>query len=170
MPTPLATAFLMELEDEAGATRRLLQRVPLPSLSWRPHPKSMSLGELALHVAQIPGAFAKILTPDQGDLGAVDWGTPVPQTLDDILAALEASLGGARAFLTALDDPSAEALWRATLGAKELFAAPRRSFIRALMFNHWYHHRGELMVYLRLLDVPLPAVYGPTADENPFAG
>lgn len=170
MPTPLATAFLAELEDETGPTRRLLQRVPPASLPWRPHPKSMSLGELALHVAQIPGAFATILAADHADFRAVDWGTRVPQTLADILAALESSLLTARAFLTSLDDPTANALWRATMGPNELFAAPRRVFVRSLMFNHWYHHRGELMVYLRLLDVPLPPVYGPTADENPFAG
>jgi len=168
MPTPLATAFLTELENEASTTRRLLERVPPTSLSWRPHPKSMSLGELALHVAQIPGAFATILAPDSVDFGAVDWGTRVPRTLDNILTALEASLGTGRAFLAALDDSSANAMWRATLGSTELFAAPRRTFIRSLMFNHWYHHRGELMVYLRLLNVPLPPVYGPTADENPF--
>ena len=168
MPTPLATAFLAELEDEAATTRRLLQRVPATSLAWRPHPKSMSLGELALHVAQIPGAFAAMLKADSVDFGTVDWGNPVPRSAEDILASLEASVETAKAFLLALDDTSANALWRATLNSNQLFAAPRRALVRTLMFNHWYHHRGELMVFLRLLNVPLPPVYGPTADENPF--
>jgi len=165
-----ASPLLAELEQEADTTRRLLERVPGDRLGWRPHPKSMTLGELALHVAQVPGQFAAHLAEDGVDFAQVDFGGSVSVAKEELLEAFERSVAAARDWLEWLDDEQAAALYHARLGGHELFAAPRRTLVRSLMFNHWYHHRGELCVYLRLLGVPLPPIYGPTADENPFAG
>ncbi len=160
--------FLSELEQEAATTRRLLERVPHDQLGWRPHARSMTLGRLALHVAEIPEAFARILTPDGVDFAKADFRASEPAADVDLPAALDGSVVAARAWLSQLDADRAAAIWRASLGGREILAAPRIALVRALMFNHWYHHRGQLSVYLRLLDVPVPSIYGPSADENPF--
>jgi uncharacterized damage-inducible protein DinB len=158
--------LLGELEQEAQATRRVLQRVPEDKLSWRPHPKSSSLGQLAMHVAMIPSLGTRVLAPDVFE--APESGQPEARTAAELLHTLEESLASARQFLSELTPERAEGMWRLVRGGRELIAAPRMPMIRTLMFNHWYHHRGSLVVYLRLLDVPLPPVYGPTADEKPF--
>lgn len=164
----IATPLLAELEQEAQSTRKLLERIPNDRLAWRPHPKSMTIGQLALHVAQVPGAFAAILAADEVDFATTSFGTSNPATSTELLVALDKSLAEAREWLAQLDDERATTLYHARLAGQELFALPRLSLVRSLMFNHWYHHRGQLCVYLRLLDVPLPPIYGPTADENPF--
>ena len=158
--------LLGELEQEAQATRRVLQRVPEDKLSWRPHPRSSSLGQLALHVAIIPSLGMHVLGPDV--LEAPEFVQPEARTAAELLRTLDESLASARRFLAELTPERAEATWRLVNGGRELMAAPRMAMIRSLMFNHWYHHRGSLVVYLRLLDVPLPAVYGPSADEKAF--
>jgi uncharacterized damage-inducible protein DinB len=163
-----AIPLLAELEQEADATRRLLEHVPSDRLAWRPHPKSMTLGELALHVAQIPGAFAAHLAADGVDFAVVDFGAPSSVEEGQLLPALEQRVAAARRWLAQLDEEQAAGLYHARVGSQELFAVPRLTLARSLMFNHWYHHRGELCVYLRLLGVALPPIYGPTADENPF--
>jgi len=158
--------LLAELEQEAQATRRVLQRVPDDRLSWRPHPRSSSLGQLALHIAMIPSLGTRVLAPDQFE--SPEFVQPEARTSAEILATLEESITSARQFLSELTPERAEASWRLLRGGRELMAAPRLAMVRTLMFNHWYHHRGSLVVYLRLLDVPLPPVYGPTADEQAF--
>ena len=164
------TTLLAELEDEAKSTRRLLERVPMDRLDWAPHARSMTLGQLALHVAQVPGTFAHILAGDAVDFSTVDFGAPAGGDARDVLEILDESVCEARRWLAGLDDAQAGAAYRARVGPVELFTVPRHVLVRSLMFNHWYHHRGQLTVYLRLLDVPLPPLYGPTADENPFGG
>ena len=158
--------LLGELEQEAQATRRVLQRVPDDKLSWRPHPRSSSLGQLAMHVAIIPSLGTRVLAPDVFE--APEVAQPEARTAAELLDTLEESLASARQFLSELTPERAEGMWRLVRGGRELIAAPRLPMIRTLMFNHWYHHRGSLVVYLRLLDVPLPPVYGPTADEKTF--
>ena len=158
--------LLGELEQEAQATRRVLQRVPEDKLSWRPHPRSSSLGQLAMHVAIIPSLGTRVLAPDVFE--APEFAQPEARTSAELLRTLEESLASARQFLSELTPERAEGMWRLVRGGRELIAAPRLPMIRTLMFNHWYHHRGSLVVYLRLLDVPLPPVYGPTADEKTF--
>jgi uncharacterized damage-inducible protein DinB len=128
----------------------------------------MSLGQLALHVARIPADFSRILEASGVDFARVDFGGPDPTPDVDLPGELQRSLGVARTWLQALDDGEADATWTATRGGEVLFAVPRIALVRSLMFNHWYHHRGQLCVYLRLLDVPVPPVYGPSADANPF--
>jgi len=163
----LADSVIAELEQEAGATRRVLERIPEDKLSWRPHPKSMSLGELALHIAMTPAGVARIAAMDS--MEPPDFTRPEPGSKAEVLDALEQSLGSAREFLQNLDDERAQATWTMARAGKTLMAVPRIELIRMVMLRHVYHHRGELCVYLRLLDVPVPAVYGPSADENPFA-
>ena len=161
-----AQLLLAELEQEAQATRRVLQRVPEDKLSWRPHPRSSSLGQLALHVAVIPSLGMHVLGPDVFE--APEGVQPEPRSSAELISTLEASLTSARQFLSELTSERAQGMWRMVRGGREVMAAPRLSMVRTLMFNHWYHHRGSLVVYLRLLDVPLPSVYGPSADEKTF--
>ena len=128
----------------------------------------MSLGQLALHVATVPGSVA--------ELAAIDTIPEPPQfvqpeaaTVSELVPSLTDSVARARRALGSFDDARMGAMWRLQSGGKDIIAMPRAAFVRAIMLNHWYHHRGQLLVYLRLLDQPVPSVYGPTADENPFA-
>jgi uncharacterized damage-inducible protein DinB len=146
----------------------VLERVPAAHLSWRPHPKSWSLGQLALHVATLPGNVAAI--------AAMDVLTAPPTftqseaaTMEALVSALGESIATARQLLDGFDDAQMMAIWRMQHNGKDIMAMPRVAFVRAIMLNHWYHHRGQLLVYLRLLNQSVPSVYGPTADENPFA-
>jgi uncharacterized damage-inducible protein DinB len=166
---PAAHVLLAELEAETPATRRVLERVPADRFDWRPHPKSMTAGQLALHVASIPNHVARIAQSDGLDVATRPTEYPSCASREALLAAHDAAVASARELLAGLDDARAGAIWRLTFGDREIFALPRISVIRSMAFNHWYHHRGELVVYLRLLDVPVPIVYGRTADENPFA-
>ncbi len=165
----VAQPYIAELEQEAKPTRRVLERVPADKLDWQPHPKSMKLGQLALHVASLPGAFARIGRLDSFDASQAKFTPPMPQSADELLSTLETGVADARAFLSELDEETAFAPWRFMHGERELMTLPRLGLVRTLMFNHMYHHRGQLVVYLRLLDIPVPSVYGPTADESPFA-
>jgi uncharacterized damage-inducible protein DinB len=162
----LVDPLIAELEQEAETTRRVLDRIPENRLSWRPHPKSMTLGQLAFHIATTPGAVAQVAALDTMEKPQFD--RPQPTSKREVLEALEQSVGSAREFLRGLDDAQATQTWTMTHRGKPLFSVPRIGMVRTLMLNHWYHHRGELQVYLRLLDVAVPAVYGPTADEDPF--
>ena len=160
--------LLAEMDQEAQSTARVLERVPQAQLSWRPHAKSFSLGQLALHVATIPGNVAELASHDT---------IPEPPkfiqaeaaTSAELVPALRASLAKARQVLGDMEDAQLMETWRLMSGGKEIMAMPRAAVIRMIMLNHWYHHRGQLLVYLRMHNVPLPSVYGPTADENPFA-
>jgi uncharacterized damage-inducible protein DinB len=162
----LVDPVIAELEQEAESTRRVLGRIPEDRLSWRPHPKSMSLGQLALHIATTPGGVAQVAAQDSMERPRFD--RPEPKSKREVLEALGQSLASAMEFLRGLDDARAKETWSMTLAGKPIFSLPRIGLVRTIMLNHWYHHRGEMQVYLRLLGVPVPAVYGPTADEDPF--
>lgn len=164
----LADSFVAELDTEAATTRRVLERVPETHLAWKPHDKSSSLGQLALHVASLPEVATQFVAREGLDFTTIDTRQPAAATHAELMKAFDASLNAARAYLTSLDDVRAGEVWRLLAGGTEVLAAPRAAVIRSFLFNHLYHHRGQLLVYLRLLDVPLPSVYGPTADENPF--
>ena len=162
----VVSPFIAELEREAQTTHRVLERVPADRLSWRPHLKSMSLGQLALHVATTPGNVARILEIDKFEIG--EFNQAEAASVDELLPRLEQGVRNAVTFLSGLDDGRALALWTAVRAGKEIMSLPRIAAVRTIMLNHWYHHRGQLSVYLRLLDVPVPSIYGPSADENPF--
>jgi uncharacterized damage-inducible protein DinB len=148
-------------------TRRVLERVPGDRLGWKPHKKSMSLGQLALHVATVPGAVAEIAR--QSPFVISDFNQPSATTTAELIPALEQSVAKAREVLSGMDDTALANTWRAVDGDREVMALPVGALLRSVMLNHWYHHRGQLSVYLRQLDVPVPSIYGPSADENPFA-
>lgn len=166
----LASALVAELDREAASTRRVLERVPGDRLDWQPHPKSMTLGQLAMHVAGIPGHLSRLARLDGIDLSKFSRPLPQAQSTADLIATLDAGVAEARSFFEGLDERSAAAPWRMTFGEREISTVSRAEIVRTLVLNHWYHHRGQLLVYLRLLDVPVPAVYGDSADENPLAG
>jgi uncharacterized damage-inducible protein DinB len=160
--------LLAELEQEAQTTRRVLERIPQAHLSWRPHPKSMSLGQLALHVATVPGNVAEFAAPDLVS-EPPKFLHPEAASAAELVPSLVESVAKAKQTLGGFDDAKMGATWRLQSGGKDIMAMPRVALLRAIMLNHWYHHRGQLLVYLRLLDQPVPSVYGPTADESPFA-
>jgi uncharacterized damage-inducible protein DinB len=162
-------SMLDELRQEAATTRRVLERVPEEKLPWRPHPKSMSLGQLSLHVASIPGDLVGLVQLEEFDASQANFVPPEASSVDQILTALNTSVKTAEDYLSRLDDKTAAGNWRLTLREQEVFSMPRISVLRSIMLNHWYHHRGQLAVYLRLLEVPVPVIYGRSADENPFA-
>lgn len=162
----MVEAILNELREEAPATRRVLERIPQEKLSWKPHPKSRSLGELATHVANLFGMAEKIATSDEFAAGA---GAPAPvSSVEEIRATFEKNVRSGEEALSKLSEQDALKSWRLVFRGKEIVRKPRIAALRTNLLNHMYHHRGQLSVYLRLLDVPVPVVYGPTADENPF--
>jgi uncharacterized damage-inducible protein DinB len=159
----------LEFQEEVAITRRVLGRVPADKLGWRPHARAMSLGQLVLHIATVPGGICRITKPDVFDVSSNSFTPPAPKSMDEVYAALEQSVCDVEQTLTETSDGAANASWHLMFGDRELMSTPRASVWRSLMLNHWYHHRGQLSVYLRLLDVPVPSIYGPSADENPFA-
>lgn len=162
-------SMVAELRQEAMTTKRLLERVPEERLTWRPHAKSMTLGQLALHVARIPGDLSGLAQLDEFDASLANFEPASPASRAEILDAFDASVSTAMEYLGGLTAEASMANWRLTLRGKELFTTPRTGMIRSFLLNHWYHHRGQLTVYLRLLDIAVPVVYGRSADENPFA-
>ena len=161
-------SMIGELQRECETTKRVLERVPEDKLAWRPHPKSMTLGQLALHVATIPGSLCQLAALDTFDAANANFEPAQPPAKSELQAALDVGVASATAYLSALGTEAADAPWRLTLRGAGVFAMPRILMLRNLMLNHWYHHRGQLSVYLRLLDVPVPVIYGRSADENPF--
>jgi uncharacterized damage-inducible protein DinB len=164
--TKLVDAMLMELDQEARITKRVLDRVPSDKLSWRPHPKSFSLGQLALHTASVPGAIATAATPDTFEVPGFNQAEP--KNYQEILDVFSKSLATAKDAVKKMDDARLASDWCLTKNGTTLMTVPRIGFLRSIMMNHLYHHRGQLSVYLRMLDVPVPSIYGPSADENPF--
>ena len=163
----VSQAFLQEFDHEAKTTRRVLERVPADKFDWKPHPKSMSLGELAMHTAMNPGAICGWAAEDETTFKGDK--TPVPTSTAEIVAAHDKSVEKMKSTMGELGDGGLTKSWKATMGEQTLFEMPKGVLIRSIALNHWYHHRGQLSVYLRLLDVAVPSIYGPSADENPFA-
>lgn len=157
--------YSQELEQEAAITRRSLERVPADRLSWAPHPKSMTLGTLALHLAVLPGAISQMAVQPAFDLA---WLVPHPQatSTQEVLAAHDRSVSQARATLASLSDDDLQLPWQLLRDGELLFAIPRANVFRATLFNHCVHHRGQLTVYLRELGIAVPAIYGASADEQ----
>ena len=166
----LVDPILAELDHEAKTTRRILERVPGDKLGWKPHAKSMSLGTLALHMAQVPGNIAGFVIGPVFEMPeGASFAPKEAASTAEIMSTLDESLAKAKSILGGLDDATIMSMWSFKAGGKTMMTMPRMGVIRAIMLNHWYHHRGQLSVYLRELDVPVPSIYGPSADENPFA-
>jgi uncharacterized damage-inducible protein DinB len=160
--------LLPEWDHEMATTRRLLQRVPPLDLGWKPHDKSMSLGQLAGHLANLPRWCTLMLEGTVLDLATVgdDRRTRDPESIDALLQEFDRKSSAARANLAQRSDPELLTSWTLKNEGHEVFTLPRISAIRSFVLNHSIHHRGQLSVYLRLRNVPLPPIYGPTADEG----
>lgn len=158
--------FVAELLQEAAATRAILDRVPEDKYGWRPHPKGQSAGQLAYHIAGLPFGITEIAV-----VGSVPYGfqppRPEPKTKAELLKHFDDSLEKGRANLAAMDAKALETPWSVLRDGKPVLTIPRHAFLRTILFNHLYHHRGQLTTYLRALDVPVPSTYGPSADEMP---
>lgn len=157
--------FWTELKQESATTRKLLERLPESALPWKPHEKSMSMGHLAFHIATLLRWLNSILHQDDFDLASNDLRLPEPDTVAGILDLFDQALATAAASLEEQTGERLSALWRLKMGEQVILEMPRSSAIRALL-SHVIHHRGQLSVYLRLQNVPLPPIYGPTADEG----
>ena len=161
-------AMIQELEQECKTTRRVLERVPTDKLGWKPHDKSMSLGALAMHVAMSPGFITDWAVQDATTMSG--GGTPEPKSTGEILAAHDAGTAKAKSNIAAIGDANLAKQWEMKgPDGKTMMAMPKAALLRSVALNHVYHHRGQLSVYLRLLNVPVPSIYGPSADENPWA-
>jgi uncharacterized damage-inducible protein DinB len=160
-------ALLPEFDHEMGTTRRLLERTPAAEFAWKPHDKSFSLVQLASHVSNIPHWCDLILKTTVFDvLSADDIRPKPPETVNDLLTHFEQTVTAARAGLVATGDAEMLTPWTFKRGEHVVFTMPRVAAIRSFVMNHLIHHRGQLSVYLRLKNVPLPSIYGPTADEQ----
>jgi uncharacterized damage-inducible protein DinB len=143
--------------------------VPGDRLDWTPHKKSMTLGQLAMHIALVPGNIAELSRNSSFDVKTAI-PRPTATSTAEIVQRLDESLGRARRALGATRDEDLQAPWNMMKGEEIVFSMTRGELLRTVMLNHWYHHRGQLTVYLRMLDVPLPAIYGESADEQVMTG
>jgi uncharacterized damage-inducible protein DinB len=164
----IASSLVPELEAEAATTRRLLERVPEDKLGWKPHEKSMSLAVLANHVAGLPGFMVGWAAEDTTVMDTSGGPQAPPTKVSEILKTHDDGLAKAKAFIAGLDDSKAMGNWSLVVGGNPVVTVPRIGLLRSFLINHWIHHRGQLSVYLRLLNVPVPSIYGPSADENPM--
>lgn len=166
-PRPTFQAALsQELKHELAITRRVLERAPTEQFGWKPHPKSMSLGTLASHIANLLGFLEMSL---QGAVFDVATGAMPenPVTTSDVLVRFDLNAENLHKALADVDDATMHDVWSLTRGDQKLLTLPRTGVARTLVLNHLIHHRGQLSVYLRLLDIPVPAIYGGSADEAP---
>ena len=160
--------MLIEFEQESATTRKLLERLPNDKMDWRPHPKARTLGELANHIATVQKTVPAAVQTATYDLGSGGDGV-VPKDAAGIVAAFDANVAEAKRLLGRMSDQDLMSGWEGQLGGRTVFSARRLGVLRGILLNHTIHHRGQLSTYLRQLGVAIPSIYGPTADENPFA-
>jgi uncharacterized damage-inducible protein DinB len=163
----IVDALLPEFDHEMTVTRKLLERVPDGKFDWKPHQKSMSLGQLAQHVATIPMWGLMTLTQSEIDLGGAQQLAEM-KTRADLLAAFDQNVKDTRAALTGKGDGEMMAPWALKRDGHTIFSMPKTVVWRSFVLNHLVHHRGQLSVYLRMNDLPIPSMYGPSADEGAF--
>ncbi len=166
--TPALEPVLSEFREEAAITRRLLERVPADKLTWKPDPTSNTLGQLALHTASVPGSFAYLLGLEIFEVPPDAFIFKQPENVAEILSTFDTGVPAAEAFIAGLSSEAAQATWTTKFNGRTMMSLPRAKALRMLLMNHSIHHRGQLSVYLRELGVKIPAIYGPSADENPF--
>ena|SRR5450432_4025118 len=165
----IAQMMLSEFDQEAKNTRKTLERVPDDKWNWKPHDKSGTLGWFASHIANLPNWTTVTVNSEQLDFAPVNgpaYATPKTNNRKEILEAFDKYTAEARAALVSASDEHLMEPWSLLMGGKVLFTMPRAAVLRGMCFNHLIHHRGQLTVYLRLLDVPVPGLYGPSADEK----
>jgi uncharacterized damage-inducible protein DinB len=158
--------MLAEFEAQAPITRKFLERLPEDRLTWKPHEKSMSAGQLALHIARVPGGSVRFVQQNPAQAPNFN-NVPQPSSVREVLETFEESIATVRTLLPQFSDASMQETWRMVQGDQEVLSIPRAQFLRDIMLSHWFQHRGQLCVYLRLLNVAVPASFGPSADELP---
>lgn len=162
---PIAQQMLAEFEIQAPITRKFLERLPEDKLTWKPHEKSMTAGQLAYHLAFVPGGVVQFAQNNPAQSRGFDF--PQPASLAEVLAKYEECVVTMREVLPKFDDAAMNETWRLEVDGRQVLAQPRAEFLRNIMLNHWYQHRGQFSVYLHILNVPVPASWGPSADEPP---
>ena len=162
----LAQAFLNELENEAKVTRACLERVPADKFDWQPHEKSMKMGRLAVHCAEMFGWTKETLKQDVLDFATADFKPFEPTSTEELLAFFDNHIATAKAILAETSDETFFNEWTMRNGDQVYFTMPKVAVMRTFVMNHIIHHRGQLSVYLRLNDIPVPSIYGPSADEG----
>ena len=165
----LAESLLLDFDTEAIHTRRVLERLPADKGDWKPHDKSMTLGRLAMHVASLPSFGSSILSVPELDLASAKSPALTFTNAEDAIAHAAGAAAEIRTALAGLSDDDLQATWTLKFGEQIITSGPRALLYRTMFFNHLIHHRAALTVYLRLLDIPVPGLYGPSADE-PFEG
>jgi uncharacterized damage-inducible protein DinB len=164
----LGQIIAAELRQEAVSTRKMLERVPADKMTWKPHEKSMALGRIAGHVVEMLMWTGATLTADELDFAKVDYKPKDYREASELVADFDKNLADALAQLDAAPDAAMAENWTLRRGEQVLFTLPRAAVLRTMVMNHVLHHRGQLSVYLRLLDIPVPSIYGPSADEPTF--
>lgn len=164
--TPVAQTLYGDMEQELAITRRMLERYPSGHTDWSPHPKSMSLGRLAAHVAEIPGYGTMLLTTDEADFAKQPYEPKTYETAEELLAVFDAKAAEMRPLLAQADEAALAKPWTLRMGEQVFFTTPKVGLVRQMVISHLIHHRAQLGVYYRLLDVPVPGTYGPSADEG----
>ena len=165
--TTLNHALIAELQQEAQTTRNVLERVPTDKFDFQPHEKSMTFGRLASHVVESYSWYESTLTETELDFAVMeDYEAFNATTSEELLEAFEKNVELATSLLVNATDSDLMVEWTMRMGEDVIFSMPRIQVIRAMLMNHMYHHRGQLSVYLRLNDIPVPEIYGPSADEG----
>ena len=164
----LVDALLPEFDHEMSTTRTVLERVPEAKFDWKPHDRSFSIGALAAHVATLPTWATETITRSEIDVSPNQQPPAAFPSHGDLLATFDRNVAAARAALAGRTDAELMAMWSLTRNGRTLFSMPKAIVLRSFVLNHLVHHRGQLTVYLRLLDVPVPSIYGPSADEPAF--
>jgi uncharacterized damage-inducible protein DinB len=163
--------LLPEFDNEMANTRKTLERVPNDKFGWKPHDKSFSMGDLASHIANLPDWFIHTIGKDSLDIAPTDgtkMTTPKAKSAKELLSIFDANAKAARKAIESASDEEFAKPWSLLAGGKTIFTMPKRAVLRSFVMNHLIHHRAQLGVYLRLNDVPVPALYGPSADETAF--
>jgi uncharacterized damage-inducible protein DinB len=163
----IVDALLPEFDHEMTTTRKVLERLPEDRFDWKPHVKSFSLGALATHVATLPTWGAETLNQSEFDLAGGQSAAALPSKAE-LMAAFDKNVAATRSALAGKSDAELMAMWTLKRGGKTIFSMPKTAVLRSFVLSHLIHHRGQLSVYLRLLDVPVPSIYGPSADEPSF--
>ncbi len=162
----LATALTRELQHEAAVTRKCLERIPAEKFDYKPHEKSMTMGRLAVHVAEMTGWVIETVNKTELDFATMDYKPFEPQTTEELVEYLDKIIVEAVEALKTASDEAMIENWTLRNGEEIYFTMPRIGVLRGMVFNHIVHHRGQLSVYMRLNDIPVPALYGPSADEQ----
>lgn len=162
----LATAFLAELDNEAKVTRQCLERVPAEKFDWKPHEKSMTMGRLAVHCAEMFGWTKETLKKDVLDFATMEHKPFAPTSTVELLAYFDDLIAKAKIILSETSDETFMTDWTMRNGDQVYMTMPKVAVMRSFVMNHIVHHRGQLSVYLRLNDIPVPSIYGPSADEG----